>query len=231
MMIVLVSIPNTYQSKNDVHSLKNSGVEKYSSIHSICSTDVVPDNMFILCDSNLSTCGYIHVENLSIYPKSFITLLCNNELRKHNNRIIVIECNRDAIKAIVNFYDTNQWNKEYIKKAVINNVIPIEHTQMKYREQYLFEFLDLPSYFSNEEIDEYNRIVNNTYTRLGYITVSTITDCDTKNTDHNKGTNSADCVSYEDNDIDFIDINDNEKWYNFDAREIWDDVDFGDYIL
>lgn len=157
MVVVLVSIPNTIQTIqinnidfNEMIKVNDNkpSFDKYKGC-------IVHDNIFIICDHNFGTYGYISMSQLLKYPESYITTHCNHELEYNSNRIIIIECNEDAIQAIVRFYCNGQWELEYLKDAYISNVIPKECSKMKYKELYILEFLQLPSCYTEKQINDY----------------------------------------------------------------------------
>lgn len=192
--------------------------------NNICKQYVESKNTFILCDDSFGTYGLIDLDKLQKYPESFITVLCKYESEYYDNRMIILQCNEYAIEGIVRFYNTGKWEKECMKYASINNVIPIEYEKSKYREQYLFEFLGLPSYFTNEEIHKHNSQF-----------------CNVNRKTNKKKTNE----SYEEkiiNDFyetvpkEYIDMIDDDMLElicenDFNARDVWNDYDFGDYIF
>ena len=162
-MVVLVSIPNTIQTIqiNNIDFNEMTKVNTDKPFYNEYKNCIDSDDTFVLCDDNFSTYGYISNEMLSKYPNSFVTTICNYELEHENNRIIVIKCNEEAIQAIVNFYYTDMWDMRYVQKINISDIIPEKYEKMKYKEQYIFGFLGLPSCYTDQEIHKYNSQLGN----------------------------------------------------------------------
>ena len=157
-MAVLVSIPNTFQTIknnnidfNEMNKINDNMLNFYRLFHTL-----EEKNIFVLCNVGMDTYGYLDIDQLMEYPDSYITQLCNFELEHNDNRMIVLNCDDNALQAIVRFYVNGTWDMEYLRSANIDGVVPENCKNMQYKEQYIIDFLGLPSCYSEEEIHRYN---------------------------------------------------------------------------
>lgn len=119
--------------------------------------DFTSYNNFTLYDKTQTTCRSISMMDLLKYPESYIKILCDYELKYNNNRTIVLNCNESAILAITHFYKNGEWDSLYVQEMEMYDIIPKQYEGMKYSLEFVFNFLQLPSCYQEEDVKKYYR--------------------------------------------------------------------------